>query len=376
MSKQPIIIIGGGLSGLSLSILLAQHGIDSVILEKGNYPSHKVCGEYISLESWDFLEKLGIPLTQLQLPIIKKLQLSNINNTVINTKLPLGGFGISRYTLDELLYNKAIELGVQVHCNTKVIDIQQTPNESIIKTADNKTYISHIVIGAYGKRSNIDKVLQRDFINQKPNALHNFIGIKYHIQHQHDANTIQMHLFDKGYCGMSKIEDNKSCLCYLTTAANLQKYSTIENLEKEVVSKNKQLRYILENCKKLYDKPLSIAQINFSKKNQNQQNISFLGDSASLIAPISGNGMSIAMHSASILFDAIKQYHHQINSLKNIQDFYSKQWNNKFKNRMSTGRLVQQLILNNTLNKVAFSVLNNSNWLLQQVIKQTHGEPF
>ncbi len=95
-----VAIIGGGLAGLSLSIQLAQQGHRVIVLEKEYYPFHRVCGEYISLESWNFLESLGYPLGELQLPIIKRLMVSAPNGKIIEQPLGLGGFGISRYKID------------------------------------------------------------------------------------------------------------------------------------------------------------------------------------------------------------------------------------------------------------------------------------
>ena len=71
--QYDVTIIGGGLAGLSLSIQLAKKNYSVALCEKEQYPFHKVCGEYISLESWSFIESLGLPLSQMQLPIIKKL---------------------------------------------------------------------------------------------------------------------------------------------------------------------------------------------------------------------------------------------------------------------------------------------------------------
>jgi len=53
-----IAIIGGGLAGLSLAILAADASYKVALVEKENYPFHKVCGEYISLESYNFLMRL------------------------------------------------------------------------------------------------------------------------------------------------------------------------------------------------------------------------------------------------------------------------------------------------------------------------------
>ena len=59
------------------------------------------------------------------------------------------------------------------------------------------------------------------FILQKPNKLNNYIGVKYHIKINWPEDLIALHNFENGYCGISQIEGNKYCLCYLTTAKTL-----------------------------------------------------------------------------------------------------------------------------------------------------------
>src|SRR5450432_2124413 len=79
LSLYDVAIVGGGLAGLSLSILLARKGFHVLVLEKETYPFHKVCGEYISMESWDFMLSLGLPLLEWPLPKLHPLYLTAPN---------------------------------------------------------------------------------------------------------------------------------------------------------------------------------------------------------------------------------------------------------------------------------------------------------
>src|SRR5436190_18160453 len=103
VEEYDVAIVGGGLAGLALSVQLAKHSHKIVVLEKEQYPFHKVCGEYISLESWDFLVGLGLDLDTMNLPVISRVQVSAPNGKLLDHKLPLGGFGISRFLLDHRL---------------------------------------------------------------------------------------------------------------------------------------------------------------------------------------------------------------------------------------------------------------------------------
>src|SRR5687768_16661167 len=124
IDEYDVASVGGGLAGLSLAIQCARAGHSTVLFEKETYPFHRVCGEYISFENWNYLEELGIPLSDMNLPIINRLLISSPHGVTIESQLPLGGFGISRYLIDHLLYKIALKEGVHVMQATKVLDIR------------------------------------------------------------------------------------------------------------------------------------------------------------------------------------------------------------------------------------------------------------
>ena len=176
-------------------------------------------------------------------------------------------------------------------------------------TSTAATVRATIATGSFGKRSNLDIKWQREFTRQKHGGLNNYIGIKYHIKHEHPVDEIMLHNFSDGYCGMSKIEENKSCLCYLTTAKNLRNSgNSIDEMQKKILFKNPKLKAIFTNAEFLYQKPLSISQVSFDKKTLVENHVLMTGDAAGLITPLCGNGMSMAMHSAKIAFEAIQDY--------------------------------------------------------------------
>lgn len=154
-NSYDIAIIGGGLAGLSLSIQLGKMGHKVILMEKETYPFHKVCGEYISMESWPFLQSIGLPLEHMELPVIKKLLVTAPDGNAVNVPLPLGGFGISRYTLDAMLRNIALKNNVDVRENCKVTDVHFNNEQFSIHTSTG-IFSSKVCSGCYGKKSNLD----------------------------------------------------------------------------------------------------------------------------------------------------------------------------------------------------------------------------
>ena len=371
-----VAIVGGGLAGLSLSIQCAKAGYKTILFEKEKYPFHKVCGEYISLESWDFLEDLGVPLHKMDLPIIKNLLITAVNGKEIRHDLPLGGFGLSRYTLDAELAEIAQQVGVELMESCKVNDIVFGEETFNIQHSTNKVQ-SKIAAGAFGKRSNLDVKWKRKFVLQKPNKLNNYIGIKYHIKTDWPADLIALHNFKNGYCGISKIDDDKFCLCYLTTAENLERCGhSISQMEREILYKNPYLKEIFSNSEFLFDTPVSISQISFDKKMQVHDHALMIGDAAGMITPLCGNGMSMALHAGKIAFEQINLFLQNNISRSQMELNYTISWKKEFSNRLRTGRIVQQFFGSNFLSNLLITVLKPFPFFTTRLIEQTHGEPF
>ncbi len=371
-----VAIIGGGLSGLSLAIQSAAEGYTVVLFEKENYPFHKVCGEYISFESWPFLQRLGADLKSLDLPVIKKLHLSDVKGNSYSFDLPLGGFGISRFSLDFSLYQIAVAKGVNVRTNNKVSAVVYS-NDLFTITASDQQFQAKVAVCSYGKRSNLDVKWRRPFTLQKSSGLSNYIGVKYHIKYNHDPGSIWLHNFFDGYCGMSKIEGEKSCLCYLTTAQNLRESgNSIREMQRKILYENPQLREIFSSAEFVYDEPLAISQISFSKKMQVENHLLMLGDAAGMISPLCGNGMSMAMHSSKLAFDSIKLFLQSKMTRYEMEKKYETDWKDAFSSRLWIGRNVQKLFGGNTTTSVFLKTMHSIPSLAKLLIRSTHGTSF
>ena len=202
-STNEISIIGGGLAGLTAAIDLLNRNFKVVVFEKNDYPKHKVCGEFISNEVLPYLEKLGINIESLQPAHIYKTELSTHSGKKIKAKLPLGSFGVSRYKLDAYLANKVIELGGEIVFETvKTVDFSE--DVFTISTQSGAIFQSKVALGAFGKRSNLDIELNRNFIQQKSP----WLGVKAHYSGDFPNDLVGLHNFEGGYCGISKVEDN------------------------------------------------------------------------------------------------------------------------------------------------------------------------
>jgi flavin-dependent dehydrogenase len=367
-------IVGGGLGGLSAAIMLAKAGHSIVLFEKETYPFHKVCGEYISLESWDLLISLGLDLDKLNVPLINTLLLTSPDGSELRQKLPLGGFGISRYNIDHQLAEIARKLNVVVFDGTRVNDVSLEDDQFTI-IADRMNVRCKVCCGAFGKRSNLDIRWKRKFTQKKPNALNNFISVKYHALLNQPKDTIALHNFYNGYCGVSPLENDKYCICYLTTAHNLKVTGgNIKKLEQDILFKNSFIREAFSKATLLYKEPLTISQISFEEKEQVENHILLIGDSAGMIAPLCGNGMSMALHASRIACKWIARFLNVEIDRKQMEISYKDEWSRMFSGRLRTGRIIQSLFGREWVTNSLVRILRRFPRLVDAIISRTHGK--
>lgn len=372
-SKFDVIIIGGGLAGLTASILLADGGKDVLLIEKKKYPFHKVCGEYVSNEVLDFLKSIGFNPFDYGCSDIKRLRISTPSGKNIYIPLDLGGFGISRYVMDEQLLGIAVSKGVKVLQQVKVTDVRFEGDEFLVDT-DDSTFTSDFVIGSYGKRDTLDKKLNRDFIQEKTG----YLGVKYHIRIKYPEDEIGLDSFTNGYCGIVKIEKDLYNLCYLYKRKGSVK--SIGELEREVLFRNPVLKKLFHDAEFVYEEPLVINEISFRKKSLTENYIMLCGDAAGMIPPLCGNGMSMAIQGARLLVGSMLAHSEAncitIKARQNIINNYSVAWKSMFGLRLKTGRILQQTFGNETVTAAVLNTVHAIPPLERLLVKNTHGKSF
>ncbi|MBS1688683.1 MAG: NAD(P)/FAD-dependent oxidoreductase [Bacteroidetes bacterium] len=376
MQTADVIIVGGGLAGLVAAIELSKARKKVLLIEKNEYPYHKVCGEYISNEVLGYLQALGFNPFAYGAASITKLRLSSPQGRNIHTQLDLGGFGISRYTMDNELYHLALKNGADILTNTRVTDIQFAADTFTATTNKGETLTSKLIIGSYGKRDTLDKKLDRSFIQKHTG----YLGVKYHIKTDYPADEIGLDNFEGGYCGISKVENDTYNLCYLYKRPEKKNYKTIQELQEKVLCKNPVLKNIFTSSDFLFPEPEVINEICFAPKTLIENHIIMCGDTAGLITPLCGNGMSMAVNAARILSKLLLQSgilggDIDANKRLMLEKAYKKEWNKNFKSRLFWGRTIQGFFGNPAVTRLFLNSIHTIPPVEKWLLSRTHGQP-
>ncbi|AIZ62496.1 FAD-dependent oxidoreductase [Hymenobacter sp. DG25B] len=371
---QNVLIVGGGLAGLTAALDLADRGHAVTVIERKSYPFHKVCGEYVSNEVLPYLHRLGVAPDALAPASLTHFLLSSPAGRTLTAPLDLGGFGVSRYTLDHFLYQRALARGVQFELLATVTDVQfdAARDNHTVQLADGRALPARLVLGAYGKRAALDRQLQRPFFQQRSP----YLGVKYHLRYDMPRHLIALHNFADGYAGISAIEDDKLCFCYLTTRRNLKAAGTIPAMEAQVLARNPQLRAILQEAEFLYPQPEVINEISFAPKSPVENHVLMCGDAAGLITPLCGNGMAMAIHGAALAARLTHDFLTKSIARPELEARYRHGWQQLFGTRLRVGRAVQGLFGHPVLSEALVGGMRHWPAGVQLLMRRTHGKAF
>jgi menaquinone-9 beta-reductase len=337
-----VAVIGGGLAGGMAATTLASRGWKVALLESKRYPHHKVCGEFISPEGVRRLAALGV-LNNLESVCIDRAAITTPYGDCWETPMPGAGIGISRYTLDPALASRAEAAGADVETGVTVtrIDGDYKRGFRLVAQRDGQPteWCARAVIGAHGKRSQVDRALERRFMQRD----HRFIGLKAHFVGP-SPGRVDLHTFPGGYCGISEIENGRVNVCLLVRTEVFGRCGDIPAFVAWMRTQNRALDWWLAGAEQVTDW-LSISQIAFDPKPPVERGVLMAGDSAGLIAPLAGDGMSMALDGGRLAALHASAYLSGDMTSDELVRRYAVAWRDMFAARLRLGRWLQGWML-------------------------------
>jgi len=293
------IIVGGGLAGAALGLQLARRGRTVEILEQSAAMHHKVCGEFLSREAVIYLEQLGLDLHALGAVAIHGVRL-HARATITACELPFAALSLTRRTLDEALLARAVRAGVVVLRGRRVESLDRDANGWRARLTGGEAHSASAAFLATGKH---DLAGHR----RPPGRQNNLVAFKMYFrlsQAQQRAlqGWVELFLFPGGYAGLQMVEEGESNLCLLVQRSTLDRcHKDWPTLLAHMAGFSAPLAERLSAAQPLLSKPLALSSIPYGMlRAEAQDGLWRLGDQAAVIPSFSGDGMSIALHSAHL----------------------------------------------------------------------------
>jgi len=298
-----VLIAGGGVAGAAAACLL---GPEATLIEREAGAHDKICGEFVSYEAQHYLAQLGVDVAALGGSPIDAVRLVH-GDRLARAPLPFRGYGLSRRVLDAAVLGRAVKAGAQVVRGHAVRGVLRCG----LEVAGQGKLPADAVFLATGKH---DLRGVRRIPAQPPEDL---VGLKMYFRLRPDqaatlAGHVELLLFRGGYAGLQLIEGGSANLCLLVrrsrfTAAGGGWPGLQDALERDCPHLQSRLRGALP----LLDRPLSIFRVPYGYVHQptpdDLPGLFRLGDQVGVIPSFSGDGVSIALHSAFGAVNALRR---------------------------------------------------------------------
>jgi flavin-dependent dehydrogenase len=291
------LVIGGGPAGTMAAMRLAGAGLRVTLIEREREAHAKVCGEFLSAEAAEYLDHVGIDLGALGAVSIDHVRLCN-GRSIAETGLPFRAYSLSRKVLDEAMLVGAIAKGCTVRRGVRAEGLSQDAEGWRVEIRGEEPLRAHTIFLATGKHD--VRGWARGAGKQS-----DLIGFKQYwrlrsAEVEALRGVMELFLFRDGYGGLSLVEGEAANLCLVVRRKRLQACGGWDGLLEEIRRGNRLLDVRLLGAQAAWERPLAIAPIPYGYSAMEESGVWRIGDQAAVIPSFTGDGMSIAMHSATL----------------------------------------------------------------------------
>lgn len=374
-NEYEVIVVGGGVAGGAAAIALAKSGVSVLLLEKEQSPGHKVCGEFLSGESQPLLQEIGVDVNALGAVDITQFHLYS-GERPLRVRLPFVGKSISRKLLDQNLLMRAQEVGAKVLFAAHAKSIRMVDGGFQVETTQG-TFLGRDVFWAAGK-SDTNTVLKRQLKRQSQESDQDFIGFKRHLEVPREIfrslqQTIELHVYNGGYAGISQIENDRLNYCFLIEKKISKRLDhSWHRILAHQAENNPRLKELFARAEWLWQKPLSIANIPYGYVCSQEKSPYFiLGDQFAVISSLAGDGMSMALLSAREAALSYIDGKQKKLEMDEVIGQYNLRMQAAFSSPVAWGYRLQRLFAYPQGLKFALRLLEPFPWIAEKIVHRT-----
>lgn len=302
MRRVETLIVGGGPAGAATAGVLAAAGREAVLIERTGAPHHKVCGEFLSVETQQLLGGLGLDAVALGAAPIDRVAVYSPTRSA-TAALPFRALSLSRYRLDNALLRRAEALGAEVQCGVTVRNVAMDGEDWLVHCDEIALRCRNLVLAT-------GKLTLRGIEDDRDGSR---VGLKMHLRLSDDARCalagrVELYFVGRSYAGLELIEDGVANLCLLVPRDLVARLGpgwrpVADHLSRTLPT----LAERLAGAQPLWDKPLAVVCPTGGHLHRGEGPAVYrVGDRLAHIPPFTGDGLAIALASGALAAEHIR----------------------------------------------------------------------
>lgn len=359
-------IIGGGPAGASAAISAARRGARVLLLERGRFPRHKVCGEFVSAESLsllaDLLDSEHAALIQdaVRIPCARIF----LDGRTLQAAVDPPAASIARFDLDAALWRSAVSAGVDARQQASVQSVAGAGPFRL--AAAGEEFEARALVNASGRWSNLNLAPP-----ENGRASQKWLGVKAHFAEPASQPSVDLYFFEGGYCGVQPVAvaDEKSGAGRVNASAMVR--ADVASSLPEVFAQHPALRERSRNWTLLSD-PVSTSPLIFRNPQPERGGVLLAGDAAGFVDPFVGDGISLALRSGSLAAKSLKPFFAGEASLPEAVCRYRQSYESSLLPVFrASSKIRRMLVLPGYVRRPVLSILENSPALTNYLVRKT-----
>lgn len=382
-NQYDVVVAGAGPAGSSLSIRLANSGLDVLLVEQKQFPREKLCGEFISPECLVHFEELGV------LNAISDVGGTSLFETNFYTRRGRSvsvrsewfgvsdshALGLSRAEMDKILVEQARHAGVEVLEESVVTGLlmeRSAVHGVTIKSRNGEMneIFAKITVDATGRSRSLARRFDSKTTSRSA-AKH--VAFKTHLRGADiKPGSCEIYVYRGGYGGCNRVENDLYNLCFIASAVDTKRLeSDPERIMRELVFSNDRARAAMEHA--TVAKPwLAVPIERFGRGDLvPAEGLITVGDSAAFIDPFTGSGILLALESGKIAAAEIAESFAKGRDFSDLARNYRSSYSSAFDSRLRVCSVVRHAAFIPLLAETVISVLSINERLRRRLAQAT-----
>jgi geranylgeranyl reductase family protein len=302
------IVVGGGPAGSATAAALAEAGRRVLLLDKGSFPRHKACSEFINPACAQLLDEMGVldevlqsGAHRMEAMIVHAPEGHRFVANFAKAEPGRVALGLSRLRLDHLLLDRARAAGVTVYERAHVREVVREAGRVVGVAATiggtRELIRSSLVVGADGHNSVVARGLGLDGSLRWPQKT----GLVAHYRGVTGLDQFgELHVTDHGYSGLAPLEDGLTNVAFVTNVRNVEsRQASIEEFFSESLGSIPAVARKLESAERIGG-IRGVGPMASRARRTTGDGFLLVGDAASFLDPFTGEGIYEALRAAQL----------------------------------------------------------------------------